>query len=224
MIEKPKQFRSSPNRRHASSPSLRGNAGPLPCGSQPETQDMRRREKLFGDGRPRPLDREAKVRIMHLARCLMRRQEHGRHYGIITAKFYDVCRVLLYEFHNAKSGLCYPSLARIAEATGCARSTVQKAIAALEAAGLMTWVNRLRRVREWSAELGSMVIRVLRTSNGYRFADPIANTEFRSGTPTQVFSFDKGAVEPTAARRIGQALPAVAREGRQPGEAERRRE
>jgi len=31
---------------------------------------MRQREKLFGYSRPRPLDRNAKARIMHWARCL----------------------------------------------------------------------------------------------------------------------------------------------------------
>ena len=37
-----------------------------------------RREKVFGDGRPRPLDRNAKARIMHLARALMHRTEPGK--------------------------------------------------------------------------------------------------------------------------------------------------
>jgi hypothetical protein len=32
---------------------------------------MRQREKLFGYGRPCPLDRNAKARIMHWARCLL---------------------------------------------------------------------------------------------------------------------------------------------------------
>jgi hypothetical protein len=45
-----------------------------------------RREKVFGDGRPRPLDRNAKARIMILARALMRRTEKGKAYGAITAK------------------------------------------------------------------------------------------------------------------------------------------
>ena len=40
-----------------------------------------RREKMFGLGRPRALDRNAKARIAHLANCLMRRTEPGRHYG-----------------------------------------------------------------------------------------------------------------------------------------------
>jgi len=46
----------------------------------------KRREKLFGDGRPRPFDREAKLRLMHAARAFMRRTEAGKAYGAITAK------------------------------------------------------------------------------------------------------------------------------------------
>ncbi|MBV8108417.1 MAG: hypothetical protein JO012_01480, partial [Hyphomicrobiales bacterium] len=38
----------------------------------------RRRETMFGLGRPVPLDRNAKPRIMHLARCLKRRTEAGK--------------------------------------------------------------------------------------------------------------------------------------------------
>jgi len=38
----------------------------------------KRREKLFGDGRPRPMDRNAKVRVMAYARALMRRTEPGQ--------------------------------------------------------------------------------------------------------------------------------------------------
>src|SRR5208283_1523992 len=41
------------------------------CASRPSP----RREKMFGMGRPRALDRNAKVRIMHWARCLSRRTE-----------------------------------------------------------------------------------------------------------------------------------------------------
>jgi hypothetical protein len=41
----------------------------------------RPREKMFGLGRPRALDRNAKVRIMHWARCLSRRTEPGKAYG-----------------------------------------------------------------------------------------------------------------------------------------------
>lgn len=42
---------------------------------------------------------------------------------------------LLWAFHNAKSGVCFPSYERIAEAAGCARSTVAEALKALEDSG-----------------------------------------------------------------------------------------
>ena len=71
---------------------------------------------MFGIGRPRALDRNAKARIMHLARCLSRRTEKGKAYGEITAKALAVLEALLWGFHNAKSGLCFPSYEKIAEA------------------------------------------------------------------------------------------------------------
>ena len=108
----------------------------------------RPREKMFGMGRPRALDRNAKVRIMHLARALSRRTEKGKAYGAITAKALAVLQALLWGFHNAKSGLCFPSYEKIAEAAACARSTTAAAIKALEDAGILSWVNRLKRVAE----------------------------------------------------------------------------
>jgi len=65
----------------------------------------RPREKMFGLGRPRALDRNAKVRIMHWARCLARRTEKGKAYGQISAKAVAVLEALLWAFHNAKSGV-----------------------------------------------------------------------------------------------------------------------
>ena len=114
-------------------------------------------------------------RIMHRARCLARRTEKGRAYGQITAKAVAVLEAILWTFHNAGSGLCFPSYERIAEAAGCARSTVAEAVSALEAAGLLTWVNRIKRVRERCADLlgpGGWRWRVLRTSNAYEPIDP----------------------------------------------------
>jgi hypothetical protein len=73
------------------------------------------RTKLFGSGRPRPLDREAKVRVMHRARVLMRRTAKGKAYGAVTAKALAVLQALLWGFHNGKSGLCHPSYETIAE-------------------------------------------------------------------------------------------------------------
>ena len=108
----------------------------------------RRREKVFGDGRPQPLDREAKLRIMTRARALKQRTEKGKHYGQLTAKCLDVLEALLWSFHNARSGLCFPSLETIAAKAKCARSTVAEAIKALEDAGILSWVNRIVRVKE----------------------------------------------------------------------------
>jgi hypothetical protein len=118
----------------------------------------------------------------------MRRTERGKHYGQISAKAFAVLQALLWQFHNAKSGRCFPSYATLAEAAGCARSTVAEAIKALEDAGLMTWVIRLKRVREWRQGLG-MRVRVLRASNGYRFEDPgkSIESEIQRGTAFQAF-------------------------------------
>jgi DNA-binding MarR family transcriptional regulator len=153
-----------------------------------------RREKMFGLGRPRALDRNAKVRIMHWARCLSRRTEKGRAYGVITAKALAVLEALLWAFHNARSGVCFPGYEKIAEAAGCARSTVAEAIKALEDAGVLSWVQRVKRVRERCSDLlgdNGWRWRVLRTSNAYNFRDPrlpnSSKSEKPTGTPIQGF-------------------------------------
>jgi hypothetical protein len=157
-----------------------------------------RREKVFGLGRPRALDRNAKARIMHWARCLSRRTEKGRAYGEITAKALAVLEALLWAFHNARSGLCFPSYEKIAEAAACARSTVAEAIKALEDVGILSWVHRIKRVREAAPDLfdgHGWRWRVIRTSNAYNFRDPKAavgasvasKSEKPTGTPNQAF-------------------------------------
>jgi hypothetical protein len=153
-----------------------------------------RREKVFGFGRPRALDRNAKVRIMHWARCLSRKTEKGKAYGVVTAKALAVLEALLWAFHNAKSGLCFPSYETIAEAAGCARSSIAGALHALEDCGILSWVNRIKRVREPCPDLlgaDGWRWRVLRTSNAYHFHDPGApepsKANFQAGTPNQDF-------------------------------------
>jgi hypothetical protein len=148
---------------------------------------MSTRTSLFGTGRPVPLDREGKVCVQHLARCLSRRTAPGEAYGQkITAKVLDVLHELLWRFHNAKSGLCFPSYEAIAEAAGCARSTVAAAIVALERAGVISWVHRLKRIRM------DDIVRVVRTSNGYQLHDPKpvgpSKSESRTGTTSQAFA------------------------------------
>ena len=157
----------------------------------------RRREKLFGDGRPRPLDRNAKVRVMTLARALTHRSGPRKHYGVITAKFLGVLNALLWGFHNAATGRCFPSYETIAERADCDRSTVYDAIRALESCGVLTWVNRIARVREpYGRDLFGNVAtrwRVIRTSNSYAFNDPnpgaarpqSSKSDFQTGTSNQ---------------------------------------
>ena len=181
-----------------------------------------RREKVFGDGRPRPLDREAKVRVMACVRALMHRTEKGKAYGQITAKAKAVAEALLWGFHNAQTGLCFPSYEKIAEKAGCARSTVAEAINALEAAGVLTWVNRIVRISERSVDLfGHLVrrVRVIRTSNGYQFNDPkgavskgfSSKSEFQSGTPVQESSSSSAAPAPTENRPPTEVETAITR-------------
>jgi len=136
----------------------------------------RRREKVFQNTETRvPLDREAKVRIMHLARCLKHRIEKGKHYGQLTAKFVDVLHALLWLIHDGKSGQCNPAYDTIADKADCARSTVAVAIAVLERVGILSWVNRIHRIRVRERDLFGQwgtSWRVLRTSNAYVFHDP----------------------------------------------------
>jgi Helix-turn-helix domain len=179
-------------------------AGTTCRGTRPH---CRNRPKEFGHHYARPLDREAKRRLFMKAQALSHATEPGKHYGALTGKFLDVLRALLWGFHNAGSGLCFPSYEAIAAAAHTCKETVRKAIHALEAAGLLTWCNRLVRVREHG------VVRVLRTSNGYQFA---ANTKFRGGTQTQVLKIPP-AIPQTMGRqlelalaRLGQAVKSAA--------------
>jgi hypothetical protein len=167
----------------------------------------RRREKIFGDGPRVPLDREAKVRIMHLARALKRKTEKGKHYGALTGKFVDVLHALLWLIHDGRSGQCNPAYETIADRAACARTTVWEAIKALEDAGLLSWVNRITKVREREIDLFGHAVwvwRVVRTSNAYTFRDPkVAETqgrpsksELRAGPQDKVKNQPRPAVDP----------------------------
>jgi hypothetical protein len=162
------------------------------------SRESRKREKMFGEGRLVPLDRNAKVRVATLARVLSHPTEKGKHYGVITAKFIEVLKALLWGFHNATTGRCFPSYEAIAEKAHCNRDTVYQAIHALERAGILSWVNRIKRIREWGPDLFGRAQnhwRVVRTSNAYAFNDPkpcakppnSSKSEFPTGTEDQEF-------------------------------------
>jgi helix-turn-helix protein len=154
-----------------------------------------RRDKMFG--------------VMTLARALTRRTEPGKHYGMLSAKFLAVLNALLWGFHNAQSGRCFPSYERIMERADCARSTVYEAIHALERAGILTWANRIARIREWGPDLFGRAQnrwRVIRTSNAYIFVDPkpcagppvSSKSEFPTETQIQDHLFAKSCSVPRA--------------------------
>jgi helix-turn-helix protein len=119
---------------------------------------MPRREKVFGPAPGVPLDCNAKARIMVYVRAYnARMRERGQHTGPITRAFMDVLRRFFtpYSFHNGKDGRCFPSYERIATSANCCRATVYEAIRALEATGVLTWVNRLTKIRCRSGKIAS---------------------------------------------------------------------
>jgi hypothetical protein len=157
----------------------------------------RRREQVFGPGRAVPLDRNAKARILVYARAWgARHRRPGQHKGPITRAFLEVLEALLWGFHNARSGCCFPRYETIAARAECARSTVAEALKALEWAGVLTWQNRITHILVRERDLfGRWASRrqVIRTSNAYVFRDPKpglpcgfpCKSEDRLGTMTQ---------------------------------------
>jgi hypothetical protein len=177
-----------------------------------------RREKVFGPGRAVPLDRNAKARIAAYARAWDRQhRQPGQRGGALGRAALDVLGALLWAFHNARSGCCFPSYERIADRAGCARSTVAEAIKALEWAGVLTWQNRIMRVRERCQDLWGRAgwqWRVIRTSNAYAFRDPQAvnsrpvpsKSDQRTGTPDQEIKIPLEAPAVDPASPLGRAL------------------
>ena len=169
-----------------------------------------RREKVFGPARGIPLDGNAKARLKAFVQGYnAKHRQKGQHRGPITRAYMEVFEAMLFGFHNSKTGLCFPSYEAIAEKAKCCVDTVYEAIKVLEAANVLTWVNRIWReqVREldlfghWATRW-----RIIRTSNAYLFRDPLpchqrneghggSKSENPTGTLNQVISVSKK--EPT---------------------------
>jgi hypothetical protein len=145
-----------------------------------------RREKIFGPAPEHRLDGNAKARVWAAAGAYnSANRRPGQHQGPLTWATLRVLRALLWRFHGADGGgRCFPSYGRIAAAAKCHRDTVCVAIKALEDAGLLTWVNRIARIRRRERDLLGQLVslwQVIRTSNGYRFVDPLAREPGRGG-------------------------------------------
>jgi hypothetical protein len=155
------------------------------------------REKVFGTRPGHPLDGNAKARIVAFAEGWTAMHRTARqHRGPITRAFMEVLKALLWGFHNSKTGLCFPSYETIAARAGCNRDTVYEAIKIFEQAEILTWVNRITRIRVPDIDLlGHRVWRwqIIRTSNAYIFRDPLPcaphrqryKSENPTGTPNQ---------------------------------------
>jgi hypothetical protein len=88
----------------------------------------------------------------------------------------EVLEALLWGFHNSRDGRCFPSYESIAAKAACNRDTVYEAIKALELADVLTWVNRITRIRTRELDLFGQWgtrWRIIRTSNAYLFRDPL---------------------------------------------------
>ena len=144
----------------------------------PKHLQYRRREKIFGPAPSRQLDGNAKARVWAAAGAYnAQNRRQGQHQGPLTWATLRVLRTLLWRFHGADGGgRCFPSYEKIAAAAKCARSSVAVALRALEDAGLLTWVNRIARVRRYVRDLFGRMSpewQVIRISNGYSFGDPL---------------------------------------------------
>jgi hypothetical protein len=174
----------------------------------------RRHTVVFGPGPRISLDRNAKARVMAFAKAWnARHRQPGQHRGPLTRATVEVLEALLWGFHNAHTGACFPSYEAIAAKAECCRDTVYEAIRALELAGVLTWVNRIVRERVRERDLFGQWVsrwRVLRTSNAYAFRDPAvvdnrpvsSKSEIPSGTVNQGFSMSE------ASPRAGLTAPA----------------
>ena len=184
-----------------------------------------RREKIFGRPAPRLIDRNARARIMVYAEAYSRRhRQPGQHGGPLTHAILRVLQALLYGFDGPQG--CFPSYETIAARARVARSTVAEAIKALEAAGVLSWVNCLTKARAWERDLfGKWVAvwRVVRTSNAYSFIDYGASkSEKRSRPENPVISLKEAPAKTpltempldllTSLKRLGEAI--AAKEGK----------
>lgn len=149
--------------------------------------DRRTRPKVFTTDRSTPLDRAEKARIIDKAVKARQAWRTTPHLPKLTRLHIDVLRSLLFSFHNSKTGKCVPSYERIAERAMCSRASVYNAIKALEAHGLLTWANRLKRIRAPALGLpgiGATRIRVVRWSNCYDFDKPEEGSKSKNQTGT----------------------------------------
>ena len=118
--------------------------------------------------------------------------------GPLTWATLRVLRALLWRFHGADGGgRCFPAYEKIAAAARAPGRRVAVAIKALEEAGMLSWVNRIARIRRRERDLFGRLVsvwQVIRISNGYSFSDPIdrepGRKAYKSENPTRPQNLD----------------------------------
>src|SRR5512144_2941666 len=95
------------------------------------------------------------------------RPDNPRVRGPLTSVAKDVLRTMTFQFANILTGLCHPSLATIAAATGCSESSVKRHLPSLREAGYVEWRpgprKRVLTRKGW---------REVRSSNRYHLTCP----------------------------------------------------
>jgi Helix-turn-helix domain len=165
------------------------------------------REKVFRRVLGSSLNQKAKKAIIRSVELYnAKNRKPGQHHGPITPAHLRVLNVMLWVFHNSRTGYCFPSYETIAAAAKCCRDTVYEAIKALAAADILTWVNRFDKIpTQCLGAFGRMFTRwqVIRTSNAYCFRDPLPcatecgsyKSENPTGTLNQELSYTKDSMK-----------------------------
>jgi hypothetical protein len=125
----------------------------------------------------RPLDRNARAKVLFLAEKLERRTKApGRRNGALGYIGLAVLRALIVQFAHARTGLCCPSYLALMTATGLCRQAIADALARLEATGLVKIVRRLVRetITRTSPITGQVeaITTTVQGSNLYAFLQP----------------------------------------------------
>lgn len=157
---------------------------------------FRHQAQFIADWRPhcRPLDRNAKARIMFVCEALERRTKlPGRRNGIVSVIGIIVLRALLFRFHNSKSGLLCPSYDALKKHTGLCKQSIATALARLELAGVAKITRRLCRqqVHRTSPITGADELVALTTNatNLYALSEPGAWAEHLARPPAKPAPF-----------------------------------
>lgn len=102
-----------------------------------------------------------------LADSIALRPDRPRVRGPITPLAEKIFRVLMFEFENVLTGLCFPSIAVIAKTAGGSESQTKELLKALQRTEFLTWRHGQRK-----RVLTRKGWRVVRSSNRYRLLCP----------------------------------------------------